>query len=247
MKNSEIINGIRHLIGLGNIEDAFEQMENCPDIWVNADSRDTILQIKSNFNLLKKQSIKGVLSHERYNTELNTIIDNLLIYLKNIDDVINYHEHYLKSGELKSENIQYLKIPRYLGAKKFLDKIKVFFSNSRSRKFSLYLVKTKQYWMIDCPEHIRVETLSKYLADELFPSLKEQHFIWRLESRSIRIPNVVTVQNSGLKESNVLNLTAEYKHHEELWGDDMKKRIVMQDFQELPNSKTIPKNGNQIG
>ncbi|MCB0541288.1 MAG: hypothetical protein KDE33_27520, partial [Bacteroidetes bacterium] len=109
----------------------------------------------------------------------------------------------------------------------------------------LFLVKTQQYWIIDCPEHIEVKSLSKYVADSLFPNLKEQHFIWRLETASIRISNLVTVQNSGMTTNQPFNLTAEYKHHDELWGDDLKKKIVMQDFR-IP-SKEIGNQNNQIG
>ncbi len=242
MKNSEIIDRIRNTIGKGNIEEAFEQIENCPEIWVNTDSRDVILQIKSNYHLLKKKSIKGIISHERYGTQLNVIIDNLLTCLKSIDDVINYHEHFLENGELRIENIQYLKIPKYLGAKKFFEKVKITFSKKRKREFTLYLVKTKQYWIIDCPEHVKIEVLSKYVADVLFPNLKEQHFIWRLETKKIKILNIATVQNSGIRESNILNLTAEYKHHDELWGDDLNKRIIMKKNERLPTNNSNNEN-----
>lgn len=151
MKNSDIINGIRDLIGKGEIEHAFELIENCPEIWVNSYSRDVIVQIKSQYSLLKKKSIKGILSNDSYNIELNTVITNLLSYLSSIDEVIDYHEHYLVSGELRPESVQYLKIPKYLGVDKLFDKVKIFFSNNRKRRFSLYLVKTQQYWFIDCP------------------------------------------------------------------------------------------------
>ena len=91
--------------------------------------------------------------------------------------------------------------------KSILKRIKIFFSNNQIKRFSLYLVKTRQYWIIDCYEHIEVQSLSKFVADSLFPNLKEQHFIWRLESRKIRISNLVTVQNSGLNQNQSLNLT----------------------------------------
>jgi hypothetical protein len=212
---------------------------------VNADTRDVILQLKSNYSILKNKSVKGIISNEAYNIELNVIIDNVLSFLKSIDDVIKYHEYRIQSGELKEDDFRVLEIPKYLDAKNLWEKIKISFKSSHNRKFSLYLVKTQQYWIIDCPDHIEVKSLSQYVADRLFPNLKEQHFIWRLEAGNIRISNLGTVQNLRMTTNQPLNLTAEYKHHDELWGDNLKKKIVMKDFGIPPNG--FENKNNQIG
>jgi len=242
MKKIKIIKKIRKTIGKGRIEAAFDLIENSSEIGVNPDTRDVILQLKSNYSILKNKSIKGTISNERYNTELNIIIDNFLSFLKNINEVITYHEHQLQSGELEQENFRVLEVPKYTGVRSLWKRIKIFFSENRNRQFKLYLVKTNQYWIINCPEHVEVKSLSKFVADELFPNLKEQHFIWRLESGNIKISNLVTVQNSGITKNQHLKLTAEYQHHDELWGDDVNRKVVMEDLNMPIN--TINQNNN---
>lgn len=221
---------IRFEIGEGRLEDAFVLMENSSDLWVNPDTRDMILHLKRSYSATEHDFIKGVISRETYNSGLSEIADKIFTFLRSVDNVKGYHEFKLQSGELKEGEVWLLKVPKYIGSKNFWHKVKIFFKKSRSKRFSLYLVKTQQYWIIDCPEHIEVELLSKYVADCLFPNLKEQHFIWRLEAENIRIPNFGTVQNSGLTTYQPLNLTAEYKHHDDLWGTELKRKIVMKDF-----------------
>jgi len=235
MKNEEITNKVRTEIGGGRIDRAFDLMEGSPEIWVNADTRDVVLQLKSNYSLLRNKLTKGIISNESYNIELNVIIDNLLTFLKNVDEVINYHEYRLQSGELYEKDFRILDVPRYLGAKTLREKFKIFFKKKTKKRFTLYLVKTKQYWIIDCPEHVKIKSLSKYVADSIFPNLKEQHFIWKLEAADIKISDLGTIQYSGITTNQHLNLTAEYKHHDELWGNDVSRKIVMQNFQKPPN------------
>lgn len=236
MKNKQIIEKIRQLIGDGKIEEGLNKLETHSEIWVNTDSREIVLQLKSRISRLHKDSIKGIISVQEKNTEYNSITNSILFFLTNVEEVIDYHEQNVVKEINNQQLIETIVIPKYVGVKGIIKKIKLFFTKTEKKYFCLYLSRTKKYYDIECPDYIRVEHLSKYIADKLFPDLKEQHFIWRLENIWQPIPIAATVQGSGIKEKQTVFLTAEYKHHEDLWGKELQKKIRIETDQPLPTN-----------
>lgn len=168
--------------------------------------------------------------------ELNNITNDTLSLLLNIEEVIDYHEENIKEKSKNSTNFKTIHISKYVGQKGIFNILKTFFTRPSRVLLSLYIVKTKQYYLISCSNNICIESLSNHLGTKIFPNLIGQHFIWKLEQDNRSISRLTTVGNSELNSNKTIHLTAEYKYHDELWNDSDNKKIIMKDNTNLPAS-----------
>lgn len=220
---------LKELIANNQVEEAFNQLTKTIK---NADLLNDLIVIQNNWWYLQSKSRRGLINLGEETKFRNTIINNLLNIFDS-HEIIDVETDSFKNS-IPNEIKKTIRIPPKKTDEPILNKIipkdwniKILkkkdssdSEDSNLQSFLLHLVEDNILLKIESPTSALISHVAKYIADYLFPHLRQQHFIWRLHYEDMKeVTSYNPLQLTDLKEETITYLTCEYQYSNFLPGN----------------------------
>lgn len=221
---------LKKLIASNQVEEAFNQLTKTIK---NADLLNDLIIIQNNWWYLQSKSRRGLINLDEETKFRNTIINNILNIFDS-HETIDVETDNLKKS-IPNEIKKVIRVPPYTpqeSDKPILNRIIDNYLNNRKKNsnrptdpnlqaFLLHLVEDNILLKIESPPSALISYVAKYIADYLFPHLKQQHFIWRLHYEDMKeVTSYNPLQLTDLKEETITYLTCQYQYSSFLPGSE---------------------------
>jgi len=227
---------LKKLIASNQVEEAFNQLTKTIK---NADLLNDLIIIQNNWWYLQSKSRRGLINLDEETKFRNKIINNILNIFDN-HEIIDVEADNLKNS-IPNEIKKVIRISPKKTNEPTLNKIIANWSNKILKKkdapdskdpedskdpklqsFLLHLVEDNILLKIESPPSALINHIAKYIADYLFPHLRQQHFIWRLHYEDMKeVTSYNPLQLTDLKEETITYLTCEYRYSNFLPGNSI--------------------------